>query len=85
MGKSKLKNNDLLKYLGTEDRSLFLDDLLTAIDQSRRDGSFDAIEECIDQWEDTVEMLSIPGLKNRVWESYNKLIASGVIKKDGTL
>ena len=76
----KLKNNDMLQYLPDEDKSRFLDDLLSAIEESKRSGNFDAIDQCIDDWEDTVELLSIPGFKERTWENYNRLKAAGVIK-----
>ncbi|MBW2708092.1 MAG: hypothetical protein JRD04_02215 [Deltaproteobacteria bacterium] len=41
--------------------------------------SLDAIQECLSKWEDTVEILSIPGMKERAWEQFEKLKARGCI------
>ena len=63
---NRLKSDEMLRYLSEEDKALFLSELLHAIDQSISGGNFDGINLCIENWEDTVELLSIPGLKDRV-------------------
>lgn len=79
MSKNHLKNDELLKFLSDEDKVIFMRELLAAIDQSMSEGNFDSIRTCIEDWEDTVELLSIPGLKDRVWDRFNKLKESGLI------
>jgi hypothetical protein len=74
---NRLKSDEMLRYLSEEDKARFLSELLHAIDQSISDGNFDAISLCIENWEDTVELLSIPGLKDRVWAQFTKLKEAG--------
>ncbi len=62
-----------------EDKILLLNELLQAIDQSISEGNFDAISLCIENWEDATELLSIPGLKDRVWAQFTKLKEAGCI------
>lgn len=81
MGRKQQRNSDILKHLNNEDKISFLDDLISAVEQSKRDGNFDAIDLCLDQWEATVELMDIPGLKDRAWENYNRLKNLGVIKE----
>ena len=79
MKKNHPKADDILAYLPDEDKILFLGELLQAIEQSKSDGNFDAVNLCITSWEDTVELLSIPGLKDHAWDHYNELKESGAI------
>jgi len=79
MLKKHPKANHILKYLSNGDKDLFLGELICAIDQSQHDGNFNAINLCIEEWEDTVELLSIPDLKDRVWAHFNELKESGII------
>jgi hypothetical protein len=53
--------------------------LLEAIRISKQNKSLDAIEECIASWEATAELNKIPGLKEKVWERYERLKSSGAI------
>ncbi len=68
-----------LKHLSNYDKNLFLGELICAIDQSQQNGNFNAINLCIEEWEDTAELLSIPDLKDRVWAHFNELKKAGVI------
>ncbi|RZB34611.1 MAG: hypothetical protein SRB1_00379 [Desulfobacteraceae bacterium Eth-SRB1] len=79
MSKKHQKNSELLRCLSKEDKILFLSELLQAIDRSISEGNFDAISLCIENWEDTAELLSIPGLKDRVWAQFTKLKDTGCI------
>lgn len=79
MLKNHPKTNHILKYLSDDNKALFLGELICAIDQSQNDSNFDAINLCIEEWEDTIELLSIPGLKDRAWTHFNDLKKSGVI------
>lgn len=79
MPESRLKKDSIFRYLSETDKDQFLSELLHAIDQSKREGSFDAVTSCIEDWEDTAELLSIPGLKERVWERFTKLKEAGSI------
>ncbi len=79
MSKKHQNSSEMLMYLSKDDKVLFLSELLQAIDQSINEGNFDAISLCIENWEDTVELLSIPGLKDRVWAQFTKLKEAGCI------
>ena len=61
-----------LKHLSNYDKNLFLGELICAIDQSQQNGNL-----CIEEWEDTAELLSIPDLKDRAWAHFNELKKSG--------
>ena len=63
-----------------DDKVLFLDELIQAIDQSKSEGNFDAINLCIENWEDTIELLNIPGLKDRAWAQFDELKEAGCIR-----
>ena len=58
---------------------MMLSELLDAIEISRKDNSLSAIEECLASWEATLELTKLPGVKEKVWERYNRLQRSGVI------
>ena len=68
-----------MAYLGSEDKESMLEDLLKAIEICRHDNSFDAIEQCLASWEATVELNSIPGVKEKVTERHTRLKRAGVI------
>lgn len=73
------KNSEIFGCLSKDDKVMFLDELLQATDRSISEGSFDAINLCIENWKDTVELLSIPGLKDRAWAQFTKLKEAGCI------
>ena len=79
MPKKHQKSSEILRYLSKEDKVLFLGELIQAVDQSISEGNFDAISLCIENWEDAVELLSIPGLKDRAWAQFAKLKEAGCI------
>lgn len=69
--------NEMLAFLSPEDRGQFLSDLLQAVENAKNVGNFEYIDACIDDWEDIVELNSIPGLKDRVWTRFNNLKNKG--------
>ena len=73
------RSKELLRFLPQEDKALFLSDLLEATSVSMENQNFDAITECLDDWEDAMELLSMPGLKDRAWGQFNKLKKAGCI------
>jgi len=73
------RKNSILKYLAEEDRAMFLSELLDAIALSKKQNSFNAIDECLNAWEATAEMNSIPGMSEKVWSKYNRLKAAGIL------
>lgn len=79
MPKKHQKNSEIFRCLSEDDKAMFLDELLQAIDQSISEGNFDAINLCVENWEDTVELHSIPGLKDRAWAQFTKLKEAGCI------
>ena len=79
MSKKQQKSSEILRPLSNDDKVMFLSELLQATDQSISEGSFDAINLCIENWEDTAELLSIPGLKDRAWTQFAKLKEAGCI------
>jgi hypothetical protein len=76
---ARKKQSEILKFLTDEDKVEFLEELLDAIKTARREGSLTAVNECIKSWEATAELNSIPGLRERTWQKFNKLKASGLI------
>jgi len=79
MPKKHQKSSEMLRPLSNDDKVMFLSELLQATDQSISEGNFDAINLCIENWKDTVELLSIPGLKDRAWAQFTKLKEAGCI------
>lgn len=80
VGKIKMKRkNEILKYLPNEDKLRFLSELLDAITTSKKQNSFLPINKCLDSWEATSELNSVPGLREKVWKQYEKLKESGLI------
>lgn len=71
--------SEILKFLSDEDKELFISELISAIRKSKRKNNFEAIDKCLESWEATAELNSIPGLRESVWKKYEKL------KKDGLL
>ncbi len=67
------QTNEILKYLSLEDQKEFLNELLALIKAGKRKGSFDAIDKCIEEWEATAEMNSIPGFQKRVSQKVKRL------------
>ena len=62
----KSQTNEILKYLSTEDQREFLNELLNAVRTAKRKNSFDDINKCIELWEATAELNSIPGFQKRI-------------------
>jgi hypothetical protein len=77
--KNKTRANRITKYLADEDKFLFLEELLEAIEKSKRENNFTSINDCLNSWEATAELNSIPGLKERVWQRYNRIKKVGFI------
>lgn len=77
--KAKIYQSEILKYLAAEDKDLFLSELMEAIAQSKKLGNFDAIDECIEEWEATAELNSIPDFSTKVWNRYYRLKKAGII------
>ena len=75
-----MRKNEILKYLEPEDREVFLSELLEAVGIAKREGSFKAIDKCIDSLEATAELNSIPGIREKVWDKYSKLKEAGIRK-----
>ena len=79
MEKTLNSYSDLLSYLSSEDKEVFLRDLLSAVIRAKDEGNLNAVDVCIEGWEDTVELLSIPGLRRDVWNQFDELKNSGLI------
>ncbi|MFH1941773.1 MAG: hypothetical protein ABIL68_06675 [bacterium] len=71
------RKHEILKYLPDEDKLIFLSELLEAISLSKKQGSFLSIDDCLEEWEATAELNSVPGLREKVWERYERLKTSG--------
>ncbi len=71
--------NEILKYLSTEDQKAFLNELLNVVRIGKRKKNFDDINRCIESWEATAELNSIPGFQKRVVKKIVKLKKAGVI------
>ncbi|MDP2366553.1 MAG: hypothetical protein Q8M94_22590 [Ignavibacteria bacterium] len=64
---------EILKYLPHEDKIEFLFELLDAVQRGD-----EAINKCLSGWEETAELNSIPGFRDRVWARFNELKKTGV-------
>jgi len=61
--------NKMLEYLSNEDQKIFLDELLDAI----KNKNFDDVLKCIESWEATAELNSIPGFQKRIVKKIKKM------------
>jgi hypothetical protein len=73
------RKNDILEYLSEEDKAQFLSELLDAIALSKKQNSFSPIDNCMNSWEATAELNSVPGLREKVWIRFNRLKSLGLI------
>jgi len=71
--------SEMLKFLSAKETEAFLSELMAAVEKSKEVGNFNAIDNCIEDWEETVELLSIPGMRDKAWERYNELKSAGII------
>lgn len=71
--------NKILKYLSSEDKEIFLNELLNAVRTGKRKKSFDDINKCIESWEATAELNSIPGFQKRVIKKIRDMKRAEVI------
>lgn len=79
ISKKMKRKSEILKYLSDEDKIIFLSELLEAVSLSKKQGSFSAIDECLNAWEATAEIASIPGISEKVWLKFDKLKAAGIL------
>jgi len=73
------RSSEMLPFLSQEDKDMFLSELIDAVSISMKEQNLDAAMVCLEKWEDTVELLSIPGLKDCAWDQFNKLKEAGYI------
>jgi len=73
------RKNEILKYLHDDDKLLFLSELLDAIALSKKQNSFATIDSCMEAWEATAELNSVPGLREKVWSRFENLKSRGLI------
>jgi len=61
--------NKMLVYLSNKDQKIFLDELLDVI----KSKNFDDVLKCIESWEATAELNSIPGFQKRIVKKIKKM------------
>jgi hypothetical protein len=62
-----------------EEKDLFVSELISAINKSIEKENPELIEDCLQEWEASAELNSIPGLAERVRKRYQSLVESGLI------
>ena len=68
---------EILRYL--ENKELFVTELLAAINQSVIENNPQIIEDCLEEWEASAELNSIPGFAANVQRRYRLLVKAGLI------
>jgi 3-methyladenine DNA glycosylase AlkC len=71
---------EILRYI--ENKELFIRELLEAINQSVAARNPQIIEDCLDEWEASAELNSIPKLDANVKKRYQLLVKAGLINAD---
>lgn len=62
-----------------KNKELFLEELFAAISKSTRENNQKIIENCIEEWEASAELNSIPNLASNVQKRYRLLVKAGLI------
>ena len=68
---------EILKFI--EDKDAFVIDLISAINESISKDDPDIIKHCLDEWEASAELNSIPGFSAKVRKRFNSLVKAGII------
>jgi len=71
---------EILKYI--EDKDLFVTELLAAINRSVAEKNPQIIEDCLEEWEASAELNSIPGFSANVQRRYKLLVKAGLINAE---
>ena len=71
---------EILKYI--EDKESFIIELLAAINQSVAEKNPQIIEDCLEEWEASAELNSIPGFSATVKKRYKLLVKAGLINAE---
>lgn len=72
---------EILKFINDNDKEAFIIDLIKAINKATEENNTTPINICLDGWEATAELNSIPGLSEKVWKRYNMLVKAGLINE----
>lgn len=72
------KVKEILK--GIEDKDSFTIELVSAVNKSISKGDSTFVEECIDEWEASVELNRIPHFSKKVRNRFNSLVKAGLVK-----
>lgn len=70
----------ILKYI--DDKELFVTELLDAINRSVAEKNPQIIEDCLEGWEASAELNSIPGFAANVQKRYKLLVKAGLINAE---
>jgi hypothetical protein len=76
---NKKRVAQILKYI--EDKDTFILELISAVNKATSDNDPRTVEKCLDEWEASAELNSIPGFSKKVWSSFNSLVKAGLIPK----
>jgi 3-methyladenine DNA glycosylase AlkC len=71
---------EILKYI--DDKELFIKELVAAINISVVKNNRKIIEDCLDEWEASAELNSIPGFAANVKRRYKLLVKAGLINAE---
>ncbi len=71
---------EILKYI--DDKEMFVTELLAAINRSVAEKNPQIIEDCLEEWEASAELNSIPGFATNVKRRYKLLVKAGLINAE---
>jgi 3-methyladenine DNA glycosylase AlkC len=71
---------EILKFV--DDKELFVTELLAAINRSVAEKNPQIIENCLEEWEASAELNSIPGFAANVKRRYKLLVKAGLINAE---
>ncbi len=75
----KKNPNSILTFLSAKEKEIFLDELCSVIEKSRSKNDFSAVCSCMDDWEATAEINSIPGFSESIAKKMSALKKTGLI------
>jgi len=70
---------EILKFI--DDKDTFIVELIQAINKANKEDNIKYVDMCLDEWEASAELNSIPGLSGRVWKRFNSLVEAGLINE----
>jgi hypothetical protein len=71
---------EILRYINAKE--LFIIELMVAINNSLAEKNPQIIEDCLQEWENSAELNSIPGFSDNVQRRFKSLVKAGLINAE---